>query len=700
MISENPSFHAHHSPMGALASFTCGAHNAGGGMGVELTGPYQGDISVGYYEDDGSIHQFPFQQNDTSSEAERYTQEKALQDKGINTISPITRNYGWATDSFKSAEVDFHIKTPFFPIPDPKLAEPADLQFACCPAVHLTLTFRNSSSTPRTGFFALGIDHRWSSLAQQTDNALTGATSRNTIGFATRTPGASSFMDFSIESAIKRKHTTPNFLLGPTAGIEISVPAGQTVTLDLVLGFFLEGNVTYNREMCYYYTQHFSSLLQVLEYGLDHRDSYLEKAKQRDNELASLPLNDEQKFLIAHSTRSYYGSTQWLWDGNTSVWVVNEGEYLMMNTFDLTVDMLFFEMKFNPWTIRNVLNNFVEHYSFHDEVFDPQNPDTLLPGGISFTHDMGVMNHWSPKGNSSYEVSGLDRLCFSHMTCEQLTNWILTAGIYLSQTNDQEFLHHRQEILIECLRSLQNRDNPDPKKRNGIMNFESSRTHPGGEITTYDSLDHSLGQSRANIYLGGKIWASHLTLEKLFNELGLQELAKEAQHSAQLAATTLTNGYDEILGFIPAVLGEETKSAIIPAIEALVYPFEMGLLRAVSESGLYGDYIKTLKKHLSHIMNTDYCLYEDGGWKLSSSADNSWMSKICLCQYVARAILGFDFGYKQLEADQAHARWEREGSRLQACSDQFASGVAMGSLYYPRIVTSILWMKETGTTPS
>ena len=71
------------------------------------------------------------------------------------------------------------------------------------------------------------------------------------------------------------------------------------------------------------------------------------------------------------------------------------------------------------------------------------------------------------------------------------------------------------------------------------------------------------------------------------------------------------------------------------------------------------------------------------------------MSKIALCQYVAREVLGFDFGDDQFRADQAHARWEREGSKLQACSDQFRSGVAHGSLYYPRIVTSVLWLKES-----
>jgi hypothetical protein len=103
---------------------------------------------------------------------------------------------------------------------------------------------------------------------------------------------------------------------------------------------------------------------------------------------------------------------------------------VMMNTLDLTIDMMFFELKWNPWTVRNVLEHFVEEYSYTDKIFSPDNPEQLLEGGISFAHDMGVDNHFSPKGYSSYECSGLDRKCFSYMTSEQLTNWVLIAGVY------------------------------------------------------------------------------------------------------------------------------------------------------------------------------------------------------------------------------------------------------------------------------
>lgn len=75
------------------------------------------------------------------------------------------------------------------------------------------------------------------------------------------------------------------------------------------------------------------------------------------------------------------------------------------------------------------------------------------------------------------------------------------------------------------------------------------------------------------------------------------------------------------------------------------------------------------------------------------------MSKICLNQYVVREILGMQYAGEE-RADAAHVQWQVEGSKFYACSDQFTSGKPIGSLYYPRIVTSILWMSERGATSS
>ena len=98
----------------------------------------------------------------------------------------------------------------------------------------------------------------------------------------------------------------------------------------------------------------------------------------------------------------------------------------MMNTLDLGVDQVFWELEHNPWVVRNLLDNFVRHYSYHDQV-KAASGDELLPGGIWFCHDMGVHNNFSRPGHSSYELPHLTG-CFSYMTQEQLCNWVLLAA--------------------------------------------------------------------------------------------------------------------------------------------------------------------------------------------------------------------------------------------------------------------------------
>ena len=69
--------------------------------------------------------------------------------------------------------------------------------------------------------------------------------------------------------------------------------------------------------------------------------------------------------MIAHATHSYYGSTQLLEVDRQPFWVVNEGEYCMMNTLDLAVDHVFWELEHNPWLVRNLLDTFVSSLQLH-----------------------------------------------------------------------------------------------------------------------------------------------------------------------------------------------------------------------------------------------------------------------------------------------------------------------------------------------
>ena len=391
---------------------------------------------------------------------------------------------------------------------------------------------------------------------------------------------------------------------------------------------------------------------------------------------------------------SYFPNTQLLLEGRRPVWVVNEGSYMMMNTFDLTVDILFFEMRQNPWTVRNELENFLEHYSYHDTVHFPDTPDVQHSGGIAFTHDMGVNNVYTPTGCSSYEVKDQPG-CFSHMTHEELVNWVLCGADYFHGTNDREWLVRRMATFRECLVSLQNRDNPDPAKRNGIMALDSTRCGREAEITTYDSLDASLGQARNNLYLAVKTWAAYAALEWILGGMGHSAEAKSARHSAELAAKTIASKFDKKLGYIPAVFEAGNTSATIPAIEGLIFPERLGLLDDLRRRDPHKRMFDTLRLHFENILKPGICLFPDNGWKMSSTSINSWQSKIFLCQHIARKILGLNFGDDELKHDRAHADWWRIGAAPYAVVDQILEGkTSGGGCIYPRGVTNVLWMEE------
>jgi hypothetical protein len=688
------SFHAHHSPMGAHASFTVGMFGANGGMALEKGTPGNQSIFIGYRTQSGTTYMLPFSEG-LSSDAERFSSDDDESKKSKTILfdeTEIERDYHWATDTFRAPGIEFKIFSPFFEIPDPSTSSEKDLKEASCPATFIELSIKNNSDENWEVFFGIqggrqGITP-WVPLSNR--GSLKGQISHNEIGFATDDNDAEEFNDFGIEEALSRYHKTPKFLLGPIGGISFKVGPGSEKKLRLVIGYYRSKQITVNRDAKYWYTQYFNSIDCVLNYALDNFEDYKSISAEADNKLLASGLSTDQQFLIAHGTRSYYGSTEWLVEKGKPLWLVNEGEYLMINTLDLTVDMAFFELSLNSWTVKNVLEHFVSHYSYEDQIFSPENRKDLYKGGISFTHDMGIGNHFSPEHYSCYEVAGIDRKCFSYMTYEELTNWILCAGLYVAKSKDHEFLHAHREIFIKCYESLLNRDHPDFNQRDGLMGFDSSRTEGGGEITTYDSLDHSLAQSRKNSYLGGKCWASYLALEYIFKLLGEDAQSSAAHESALLCANTLSKAFNPELGFIPAVLENNNKSAIIPVVEALVYPHQMGLMKYLDIEGEFSEYLTILKKHVCNILKPDICLYEDGGWKLSSTADNSWMSKICLNQFVVHEILGISYGGEEA-ADSAHVEWEVNGSKDQACSDQFASGKPIGSLYYPRIVTNILW---------
>lgn len=244
-------------------------------------------------------------------------------------------------------------------------------------------------------------------------------------------------------------------------------------------------------------------------------------AEENEHFLEETGLSSMRKKLLCQSVKSFYISSMLMEEGERSRWIVNEGTFLMMNTFDLLIDHLFFECRYHPWTVRNALDFFVESYSYKDQC------------GISFTHDMGSHYVFTPKGQSSYEIPYLTD-CLSYMTQEQLCNWILAAAVYAYRTGDTVWLLSRKETLVECFQSMQKRDGLIP---DGIMDVDSFRCEGGSEITTYDSLDVSLGQARRNSYIAMKCFASYLAFGSMFEQLSMEEYQEQADQGAEGAYT-------------------------------------------------------------------------------------------------------------------------------------------------------------------
>ena len=107
------------------------------------------------------------------------------------------------------------------------------------------------------------------------------------------------------------------------------------------------------------------------------------------------------------------------------------------------------------------------------------------------------------------------------------------------------------------------------------------------------------------------------------------------------------------------------------------------------------DFIRTLKTHIEGVLVPGTCIDKDsGGWKLSSTSENTWLSKIFLNQYICEQILDIQPAVDD-DCDEAHVSWQKEACDITAATDQVDSrtGEALGSRLYPRLVTAVLWVE-------
>ena len=698
-------YHTQHAPFGAFASFTLGLPGARGGFGQSLSGPADHDVYAGFRHltAEGSPTQpwqlLPFFQRPAVAAVAAFTGENTAptsHEPRALPIASVERRLGWASDTWRHGGFSLRILSPFDRTTDPSTLDSKAARLAFAPVVSAELSFDNTNGkSPVELIFGLGHTEQPMRPLEDVSNHLHGFAVGQSYGFAARPSDVfTRLQGLDLFNPPARDHRGLHLLAGEAA-LVFRVPAGEARRFPIALGFYQAGIITTGLPTRYYYTRFFKDLEEVLLHGLDAHANYAVTAEARDAELATSSLDEHQRWLIAQATHSYFGSSQLLLHRGKPLWVVNEGEYRMINTFDLTVDHLFFELAWHPWAVSNTLDLFVQRYRYTDRIQRPGGGGSVVRGGVSFTHDMGVMNQFTPPGRSSYECDHLHG-CFSHMTMEQLLNWICCAATYAEKTSDTAWLRGHQKLLLACAESLRRRDDPRAAKRTGLLKWDSNRCGTdGGEITTYDSLDVSLGQARNNLYISVKALASWTLLERAFATLGLSADSTDARASANLAASALAEKFETESGMFPAVFEAGNQSRILPAVEGLVFPLYLGFSAELRTR--YPDLFAKLSKHMANALQPGVCLdATSGAWKISSTSVNTWFSKIALAQHVVQRLFPEALNPAARAADAVHARMQQsEPLGKYAMVDQVNSvtGVSLGSRYYPRIVTACLWLE-------
>ena len=685
-------FYSLHGIWGADSCLALGRIGHGAGMVVGNVQPPKRALFAGYRSGSGRPVLLPFAPDvKVGLGADAFvadgpsgsTEDAANTERSVAYFGAgdIEREISMSGETWRAGNLAMTVTSFFGDVPDPESANRVLLRKGMRPAIYVRLSFDNTGSDdPMTGVFGMQGVRR--PLSDSTGSALLGFAHPQDWGFAAlAADDVEEAMDWVSLFAAFDEEPHPIRRLASEGCLRFSVPARAKREYLVALGAWRDGTVTSGVPSRLYQSTLFDSLDEVLTEALAGADEGLKVAARLDAELDAAPLSDERKFLIAHGAHSYNASTELLVDGaGKTIFVVNEGEYQMMNTLDLTIDQAFHELHYSPWTVRNELDFFVSRYSFRDL------------HGLTFLHDQGVADCFTRPGFSSYELPNLTG-CFSYMCYEETLNWTLAACLYMHAEGDAAWFARNGKNVAAAVESILARD----ANGDGVMDVDSERCARGSEITTFDSLDVSLGQARNNLYVAVKAWATLVCAAGLFErrakEFDSGSLASRARESATAAARTVASRMIEAEGFIPAVFEGGNMSRIIPAIEGLVYPWFCGEREAVSPSGPYAALMKALTRHLDTVLAPGVCLdATSGGWKLSSTSRNTWPSKIFISQFVAETILGFSD--ERTRRDAAHVRWQCVGSADWAATDQVDSsnGKDLGSRLYPRLVSSILWL--------
>ena len=658
-----------HAPMGDCSTFLYGYKGEHCGVGASNPDPpywnSQGGVLIGLSGVSG-LQLLPF----VASASSISTNASFFPDTNVQRrLTPCTDEYG-----INGTGLSFTHYSPVWSMTNLSTASLGEKKRFFLPATWLVFTVNNTNSTPQDFYFGLPV-----AVTQRTfANGAYQGVALGEIALAVQSGSCELLTGTRLTSVFNG--------MAQGFAFHLRVPAGQTRSLMVVIGYYRSAVVDSRRGASYYYTTLYPSIDSVIDSAFAAFGDTQMRCQQLATAMNGAGLNPFRQFLACHALQSYMANTACLIDpqGNVHWWEM-EGFFKYINTFDLTVDHAFYSALMHPWALRNVLDAFSgaipgTGYHYQTALYSPLGVQ-VSSQGYSFYHDMGL-----------WPNSGTGPAYGANMGDEELQAWILSAGLYWSRTGDHAWLTNNLTVLQTCLNSMLLRDHTNAAVRDGITKNVNS-----GEITTWDSLDASLQRASFSGRLAVRNWACYLALDAMFSQVGDVGDAATCQNMAAVTAATVVsrwNIYRATLGYIPALLDGSVSAATTPMIEGLAYPAAMGLTNAIDRTGgPYAAMLQALSNHTVAVLVPGRCLHPTNGAWLSTSANQiTWQSKIYIAQYVAEAVLGITNDFVNGSVDQIHASVQIQGSQFQGYSDAFlGNGTLHGGSHYPRGISTSLW---------
>jgi len=667
-----------HAPMGTCSTFAYGHYGQPCGIGTS-SGVYPyvtdngGGVLIGLSRSSG-LQLLPFVASTSNiSGHAAFFPNATIQ----RTLTPGTDDYVITGNG-----LTFTHYSPAWLMPDFNAASLTEKRRFFLPATWLVFTVTNNDSTPEDFYFGLPVAVTPKTFA----NGAYQGVALGEAALAVQTGSCDLLTGSALTFAFDR--------MSQGFAFHLSVPAGQTRTLTVVIAFYRNTVVDSRTGSTYYYTKLFPSMDSVFDAAFAGFGDAQLRCQQLAEAMSRAGLNPYRRFMASYALHNYMADTACLIDPQGVVhWWEMEGYFDYINTFDLTVDHAFYDACMHPWALRNVLDGFSgaltgSGYSYETPLYGPGGI-IVSTQGFSFYHDMGL-----------WPTSGAGPAYGSNMGDEELQSWILSAGLYWSHTADHAWLTNNAGLLQKCLNSMLLRDNTNSAARDGITKNVNS-----GEITTYDNLDGSLQRPAFSARLSVRNWASYLALEAMFGQIGDSSDADTCHNMAGIAAQTIVNRwntYHTTLGYIPALLDGNNNAATTPIIEGLAYPAAMGLTNAIDRtSGPYAPMLQALSNHMSAVLVPGKCL--PWGWAMTSANIITWQSKIFICQYAAEVVLGITNNTVNGSIDQIHASIQIEAGPREGwvdATDATGNHNFAGGVHYPRAVSSALWWLNPSNNPA